>query len=644
MRIGIDDGNGGQDISNQQFVTCTVEKPVVTSVTSKVGGVTSNVITPDGSVMTYTITVRGQYGDPIFPPAYVGIDIQTSVSPESIFLQTPTVPLNVVVSSSNYSATTTFQWDGTIYVHNGDKRNGTYILTATAIDGSGNANTSIGATFQKATTVSVVHTNAGKGLEYTMLGTSQLSYGAPFYYDYYLSDNAYATWKIFDQTGSEVRVIVSTVPRVDGDGSADSNPGKWDQNANEEMWDGRNDSGLIVPNGLYSFTFDAYNSLDGNGAAITAGGVIAYDVLRIVDVASTGITQTIPLANIKYTLAGASSDDGGATIKIVICTPGTTFYMASVSGSMNYLNGASTYTYVAGDPVPYVASNLKKVFVFQRTAGSQTETWNGFDDTGVSLPNNNYVFAISGTDDSGNHAIDNSGNDRVITGNVTIDRTASQTGTVTTPPTISGISAGGTSLALTGGVVLTQPFATLSVQMSDTGGPGISLTNSQVTLTGPTTNTIPVTVSNNGSNTVTLTFPQQSTNGVYTVKIVPVDTNGNTASATIYNFTVNISATGVSTAFAQSTFAYPNPVRGANFVTFAYTINAPATIKLEVYNILGEQLYQDSWSVTQSGAQTKTWALVNQSGSKLATGVYLYRLSSPSVSSTPKFQKLIIIQ
>jgi hypothetical protein len=179
--------------------------------------------------------------------------------------------------------------------------------------------------------------------------------------------------------------------------------------------------------------------------------------------------------------------------------------------------------------------------------------------------------------------------------------------------------------------------------MTDTGGGTISLAGSQVTLTGPTTSTIPVTVSNNGTNTVTLTFPQQSANGTYTLNIIPRDTVGNTASATVYTFTLNISATGASAAFAQSAFAYPNPVKNAAFVTFAYTVNNATTMKLEVFNILGALVYQESWATT-AGALTHTWNLSNQSGNKLATGVYLYRLSASSVSATPKLQKLIIIQ
>lgn len=656
VMIGVDDGTGnpgGQLLSSNELqVFCLAEKIVIppggiTSSVSSGNPANDNILYFDTDTIKYTINVRGQFNDPILPPAKVNVDIQTSNGSKSVFVITPQldVNFNVPLSSFSFSATATFIWDGTVFTDRGNKHNGGYILTATPVDSSNSPNP--GGIETYGTFVKVVHINFGAGLVYQVVGKNQPHYGPPFYFNYFLSDAAFSTWKIFNQNGTSnpsddtlLKVVVSSVARVDGDMSDD--PADWNKLVEVESWDGRNSAGLIVPNDIYAYTFDAYDYSTDH--AVTVRGTISFDVLRIVDIASTGITDTTPLAHIKYTLAGANSQAGGATVKIIICAPGTNFFMAAAAGSMPYLNGASTYTYVAGDPVPTVAANLKKVFVFARTAGPLDETWNGFDETGTALANNNYVFAISGTDDSGNHAIDNSGNDGIIVGNITIDRTAAQVSTDATPPNVTGISAGGTNMALSGGAVLTQPFATLSVSMVDVGGSGVDLTGSMVTLTGPTTNIISVTTSNNGTDTVILAFSQQSANGTYTVRIRPRDKVGNTASDVIYNFTVNISASGVASAFAQSTFAYPNPVKGVAFATFAYTVNNPATIKLEVYNILGELMYQESWLASQPGAQTKTWNLVNQAGNKLATGVYLYRLSTSAVSTTPKFQKIIIIQ
>ena len=635
--------------SSETSATCVIEDLAYSSVVPSVDGVFGSAINYDSSTLRVSIDLRGADDSaPFLPVQSFSWDIKTNDDGNTIFLtDKENANINIVVSSSNYSANAVITWDGSVPKDKGNKHNGNYRfdLWVKEVDSKG-AVIFEGWDTDFLISVNVVHINTGKGLVYQVLGTGQPSYGPPFKLDYYMSKDSFVTWKIFDHTGAAVRTVVNAVPRVCGDGS--TNPGDWNKNVNDEIWDGRNDKGFIVPNDIYTMTFDAYSYSglfsSSYSHALTAAGTISFNVLRIVDIASTGITDTAAVAHIKYTLAGANSTAGGATIKIVICTPGTTYYMASTAGSMAYLNGASTYTYTVGDPVPTVAANLKKVFVFARSAGSLDETWNGFDDSGVALPNANYVFAISGTDDSGNHAIDNSGNNGIIIGNITIDRTAAQTSTDSTPPSVTGISVGGTNMSLAGGAVLTSPFASLSVAMSDAGGSGVDLTGSMVMLTGPTTNTITVTTSNNGTDTIILAFAQQTTNGTYTMRIRPRDKVGNTASDVIYNFTLNISASGVSTAFAQSTFAYPNPVKCANFVTFAFTVNAPSTMKLEVYNILGELLYQENWLAAQTGAQTKTWGLVNQSNNKLATGVYLYRLSSSSISTMPKFQKLIIIQ
>jgi flagellar hook assembly protein FlgD len=623
--------------SNELSATCVVESVAYTNVVPSVDGVPGSTINHDSSTLSVSIDLGGDVdGAPFLPPVSFSWDIKTDIDGNTIFLASKQNANAIVnVSSSNYSATAIVTWNGTVPIDKFNKHNETYRFDLWVVDPL--INYTGWATFFDIDVVNVVHINFGKELVYQILGNNQPSYGPPFGFDYFMSADSFVTWKIWKHDGTLIRTVVNGVPRRDGDAWPD--PGDWNKAVQDESWDGRNSSGTIVPNDIYNFTFDANSYYD---HAVTVSGTIAFNVLRIVDIASTGITNSVPLAHIQYTLSGASAQAGGATVKIAICTPGTTFYMAGSAGSMNYLNGTSTYTYTVGDPVPLLASSLKKVFIFARSAGAQNETWNGFDDNGVSLPNANYVFAITAIDDSGNRAIDNSGNNGLFVGNVTIDRTAAQTSTVTSPPSLSGISVGGTNVALTGGVVLTQPFTTLSVTMSDTGGGTISLTGSQVTLTGPTTGTIQATISNNGSNTVTLTFPQQSTNGTYTLNIVPKDTIGNTAPATVYTFTLSISQSGVAAAFASSTFAYPNPAKKVDSISFAYTTNSQSTMKLEVYNILGELIYQDNWAQSQSGAQVRTWNLENQSGNKLATGVYLYRLSSNGTWAN--FQKLIIIQ
>lgn len=629
--------------------TSRTETLSVSNITSTVDSIAGSTIDYDSSTITYIISLAGRMGSPFLPPASVKVDIKTNVNPRSVFVDPSQVSVTVVVSSSNFSASAAFNWNGRVYTDAGHKHNGGYTLTATPID-SNNSEVTAGK-LSYGCSVDVVHINSGKGLVYQVQGANQPHYGPPFLFDYYMSKNAFVTWKIWNRNQTPgtaddtlVKVVVSTVPRVTGDSS--SAPDDWDKLVSVEVWDGRNDNGFIVPNDIYRYTVDAveYNSATpNNDNTVTLSGTIAYDVLRIVDLSVTGITDKESLAHIKYTLAGANSDMGGATVKIAICTPGTTFYMASVAGSISYANGAGTYNYVPGDPVPTVSANLKKVFTFARTAGDLDETWNGFDEGGAALPNDNYVFAISATDDSGNHAIDNSGNDRIIIGNITIDRTSAQAGGDSTPPTVTTVSAGSTNLSATSGIILSQPFSTVVVRLDDAGGSGVDLQNTMITLTGPTTSTIALTPAYDAAtNTVTLTFAQQTTNGTYTIRVRPKDKVGNTASDAIYTFTLSVTSGGAAAAFDETMFVYPNPARGVPLVTFRFDITVQSQMKLEVFNILGEQVYDESWTATPG--IWKTWDLKNKDGSKLGSGVYLYRITADSVTAKPKLKKLIIIQ
>ncbi|MHB9154298.1 MAG: T9SS type A sorting domain-containing protein [Endomicrobiales bacterium] len=654
--------DGATSMLSAQHIAVTSDKqPLsVSNITSTVDSVPSSTLDYDSHTIVFAMSLRGSDGAPFLGPASVKVDIKTNINPETIFLDPYTVPVSVTISSSaaDFSATAAFAWDGSVYTDKGNKHYGWYRLSATPVD---NTNAEISAGKRESLVyVDVVHLNQGRGLVYTVVGNNTPHYGPPFYFDYYLSKSCFVTWKIYDRNQTAdtiddtlVRVVVSTVPRVRGD-ETDS-PADWNKNVMKEVWDGRDERGFIVTNDVYRYTVDAIEFWGEPSSgfnetytdrSFTYGGLVAFDVLRLIDIASTGITDEQPLAHLKYTLAGANSLMGGAKIKIVICTPGTTMYMATGTGSVSYLNGAATYSYVPGDPLPTDASRIKKVFTFLRSAGSLDETWNGYDEAGNALPNDNYLFALSAIDDSGNHAIDNSGNDRIVVGNVTIDRTAAQQAGDSTPPTVSAIAVGGTTIANAGGSILTDPFTEITVTLADLGGSGVDLAGTLVTLTGPTTTFITLTATNNNTDTITLSFARQTTNGAYTLRIRPRDTVGNTASDLVCAFTLNAASSGPSAAaFNDSIYAYPNPARGVNAVNFAYTAQNATTLKLEVYNLIGELVYDERWDVAAAGAQSKSWSIVNKAQSKLASGVYLYRVTDEnSTTKSKKLRKLVVIQ
>jgi flagellar hook assembly protein FlgD len=644
-------------------VTAISDTLSISNQTTSVDGRNTYKVDYDSQTITLKLTAAGA-GDGFVGQGYLWLDIVTRINSKSTLVpgERIAVPLIITFSSTTFSATATFTWDCFINAHGSaqHKHNGEYYIniypTKSAADTIG----------QQYVTIDVLHVNIGNGIVYNTQGDSskELHYGPPFKFDYYLSKSAFVTMKIWDRnqtldTSDDklVRVVVSSSPRKEGDNISSPNKGAapedWDKTVQIETWDGRNEKGLIVNNDIYRYTFDAIEFWGQPGSGFDQQradsshieGTIAFDVLRFINVSSIGITPDTSLGHIKYTLAGANSQMGGAKIKIIICSPGTTFYMSSTSGSINYLNGSSTYTYVAGDPIPFNKKNIKKIFILNRSAGDHDETWNGYDEAGNALTNDSYVFAVSAIDDSGNHAIDNSGNDKVIIGNITIDRTASQAAGDSTPPTITSVSIGGSAINSSGNTTIAQPFTTIAVGLNDTGGSGLNLTGSVITLSGPNSTTIAVTPTDDGQNTITLTCTQQTTSGIYTMRITPKDKAGNTASDSIYTFTLSITQAGVQAAFQQSIYAYPNPAKGVTSVTFAYNSASPTTATLEIFNILGEIVYKEDWNVPTAGAQTKAYNLLNESGKKLATGLYLYRITLGNTNSDKKdFKKLVVIQ
>jgi flagellar hook assembly protein FlgD len=653
-------------IPDQKSVTATQGDLAITSISTTVDGRTSSSVEYDSHTITLAMTVEGS-GDGFTGQTYMWLDIRTAVDDKSIFANSAKQPieLTIVFSSISFSATATYLWDACCYDHGAGqhKHNGTYNMFIYPTKDSSDDEI----LESQVATVDVVHVNIGEGIEYRQVGSDseadQIHYGPPFIFDYYLSKSAFVTWKIWDRNQTPtltddtlVKVVVSSAARVKSDSSAD--PDAWDTNVHREVWDGRNDKGAIVTNDIYRYTFYAIEYWEESGSGFDAAttdrteyeGTIAFDVLRLMNLASAGITDSNALAHITYTLGGANTEMGGANIKIVICSPGTTFYMAASEGSMSYLNGSATYYYKIGDPLPMQSASIKKIFSFDRSAGDQDETWNGYDDAGAALANNNYVFAISATDDSGNHAIDNSGNDRIIIGNITIDRTAAQEAGDSDPPTVTSISAG-TSNSLTGieltgtPTQLSLPFTTIAVTLTDSGGSGVDLANTSISITAPNGASIAQTAkTNNSVDTITITVAQQSTNGTYSVRVTPRDTSGNTASETIYTFTLSVTQEGVEEAFEDSVYVYPNPAKGLNSVNFVYDISTPTAMKLEIFNLLGELIYKDEWTPTTIGQQFRTWNIVNDSNTKIATGVYLYRITAEGISTSKKLKKVVVVQ
>ena len=74
----------------------------------------------------------------------------------------------------------------------------------------------------------------------------------------------------------------------------------------------------------------------------------------------------------------------------------------------------------------------------------------------------------------------------------------------------------------------------------------------------------------------------------------------------------------------KTTFCYPNPTSDG-IVKFSFTLENSSPVSLEIFDVRGEEVWKQnlSSSQTQGGVNVFSWEGTNQSGQKLASGLYL---------------------
>ncbi len=83
---------------------------------------------------------------------------------------------------------------------------------------------------------------------------------------------------------------------------------------------------------------------------------------------------------------------------------------------------------------------------------------------------------------------------------------------------------------------------------------------------------------------------------------------------------------------------YPNPFNPST--TIAFESAAPTTAALHIYNMKGQLVRELHKGTIPSGNNSFTWDGTDDSGQNVATGLYLYRLQTPSASYTRKMLML----
>lgn len=413
----------------------------------------------------------------------------------------------------------------------------------------------------------------------------------------------------------------------------------------QETWDSRSTSS-IVQNGIYylvltakvdSGTFDNRTPPFESVCSASRETFLRYseyftvpvDIIRILNLTATGIDSTNNKSIISYDITA------DALVRVVIAKPGSAFV---VDG-----NGEAQPTDKSTGVID--TSLVVSSFTYHRKAGTNKEGWDGTSSTGTAMPSGNYVVAVTASDDYGNHALDASNNDYLITTQISLEKTAgSDSGTTTrtsdtTGPTIT--------VSPTNGASSNSSVSTITVTLADTAS-SIDLTTTRTSLLLKLPNGSNLkessggfTVTTSSSNVLILTAfsTPLNSNGTYNLTGTGYDAVGNRTSIDV-SFTIDIK---LGAAFTQSLKIYPNPAKNLD-PTIQFDLAVDATVSVDIYNILGERVSSSGdVAYTARNGGSIIWDRRGKDGSYVGSGLYLVKIKATSSSGTVETTKKLVI-
>lgn len=173
--------------------------------------------------------------------------------------------------------------------------------------------------------------------------------------NYTLSENSTVTIVIYDSGNNPVRTLVNGAAR--------------DFGANSEVWNGRNDSNSLVPDGTYTYKIDAYDFLFQNAVQKTGDVVVDTVISNLSGVGDTPDPFAPDGSNFN-TISYTVSEGVYVTIKI--------------------------YNQGSGNLVRTLVNNE------YRASGPQDDNWNGKDELFNILADGRYEYRINMVDPAGN--------------------------------------------------------------------------------------------------------------------------------------------------------------------------------------------------------------------------------------------------
>lgn len=121
--------------------------------------------------------------------------------------------------------------------------------------------------------------------------TSSPGSGDALQLTYNLSFSSYVTIQIYDKAGNLVRTLINNEMRTSGSAT--------------DVWDGKNDSGESLPEGIYTFVINGVNSIDANNTWMLSGEIAIDNLLPVAKI--DFIKADTPMYN-RYTIMGTADD------------------------------------------------------------------------------------------------------------------------------------------------------------------------------------------------------------------------------------------------------------------------------------------------------------------------------------------------
>ncbi len=140
-------------------------------------------------------------------------------------------------------------------------------------------------------------------------------------------------------------------------------------------------------------------------------------------------------------------------------------------------------------------------------------------------------------------------------------------------------------------------------------------------------------VMKNATVSATITFSHNAAGSPGTVSVIGQSGNGHiSAQAAISNSITDMTSSPDQYSVGQN---YPNPFNPTT--TIAYFLPEASTVRLSIYNVIGQEVARLVDGEVGQGLQSVLWNASNNSGSLLPSGIYFYRIHATSLTSGKEF-------